>query len=285
MEILPSELASVKSSIELITPELARTWLASNTGNYRKLNLRSIDCMAVDISNGGFTFTNASIGFDVDGKLTDGQHRLNAVVKAGRPIWCLVVRGMPRGSADDPATDTGAKRSIATHLKNKGVANATVVAAVARYLYSLSGNNASRNKVSEARLSAVIAANPTIAEAGALAGRCGKVAQPSVIGAWVWVAMIEDAELAEECLGILSNTREASTSHPFAKLRDALLAGRMHSTTKNGRDAAQLTWRYLMASWKKAKFGESVKLLRPLSMDQSLVICEAAKSELERIWG
>lgn len=105
--------------IVTVTPELASEWLGKNHGNRNQRALK-IDVYARDISDGNWLFTGESVKFDWDGRLIDGQHRLEAIIAAGISVSILIVRGL------DPAVqsvlDTNARRSAADALGFKGVA-------------------------------------------------------------------------------------------------------------------------------------------------------------------
>lgn len=92
---------------EEITPELARVYLQFNTGN-RNLRKNHVKSLANDMKNGNFEITGQTICFDEDGKLIDGQHRLNAVIESNCTVNMLVVRGLKRGTHN---IDVGLKRT------------------------------------------------------------------------------------------------------------------------------------------------------------------------------
>lgn len=273
-----------KISVELIlvTPELAEKFLRANSGNYRAMRNPHKRRMVSDMLSGDWSFTNATIAFDTDGNLVDGQHRLDAIVESGMSNWFLIVNGMPVGSKDNPATDTGARRSVATHLHNQGVGSANVVASAARLLYRLRDGRASRNgssrEASDTKVARIIASTPTIELAAEATSSCRRIAMPSVITAWYWIVSKENEALADQCVAILSGAGESSTVHPFAKCRDVFLQSL--SDKKRGAMKADVQIRYLMSAWEKAVAGATTKLLRPVSV---IRIPDAADVELQRL--
>lgn len=273
----------IRVSLELVSPEEAKRYLESNKENYRTLRPGHVKRLAQDMVDGYWQFTNATIGIDVNGILTDGQHRLAAVVESGVDCWMLVVRGMPDGSADNPATDTGAKRSVSTHLSKHGVANPHIVAAAARLLFRLRGggsaNQNAKANASDTKVARIVAANPSIEEAASYTIGCKSIGMPSVFAAWFWLARHENESLAIECTQILEGDKEAMTTHPFAKLRDSLIQMRTERK-KYGNINGDLQMRLSMAAWKRAMLGESVKLLRPV---KALKISDAADEALQRM--
>lgn len=272
----------IRVELRLITPEIAADFLRSNDGNYRAMRNPHKRKMVADMVSGDWSFTNATIAFDVDGRLVDGQHRLGAIVESETSQWLLVVFGMPSGSQSNPAIDTGARRSVATHLQNKGVGNSNVVAAAARLLYRLKDGRATRagstREASDTKVARMIANTPSISDAVAATVSCKKIATPSVMAAWYWIASKENLGLANECVGILSGAIESSTVHPFAKCREVFLQSLANKKALGMKADVQL--RYLMSAWEKALTGTTAKLLRPVSV---IKIPDSADIELQRL--
>lgn len=97
--------------VEEISPERAKEMLEHNTKN-RKLNMLQVSAIASTIENGHYEFTSQSIGFDTNGTLTDGQHRLHAIIKAGKTVPMVVVYG----ANQSVFTDRGKKRTVSENL-------------------------------------------------------------------------------------------------------------------------------------------------------------------------
>lgn len=88
------EIAEIKRV--LVTPELATDWLTRNEAN-RSIRRTALIRMADDMTDGKWLETNPQpIIFDTTGALIDGQHRLGALVKAGRPLYFWVATNIPR---------------------------------------------------------------------------------------------------------------------------------------------------------------------------------------------
>ena len=82
----------MKTSIETITPQLAKDILANNNLN-RNINATIVGHYADAISRGQWELNGEAIKIAHDGRLLDGQHRLMAVIKSDTPITTLVIRG------------------------------------------------------------------------------------------------------------------------------------------------------------------------------------------------
>lgn len=121
--------AGATGFVQIITPDEAKAFLGQNQGN-RKVNNTFVDTLARDMAAGNWRMTGEPIKFDTEGRLIDGQHRLQAVVKSGQSIQFFVITGLA------PETqfflDAGRKRTVANVFQMQGVKDANVLAAVAR---------------------------------------------------------------------------------------------------------------------------------------------------------
>lgn len=77
---------------EKITPEQAKEILEKGAPN-RPLQAGRVEDMALQMLEGNWKLAQP-ISFDKKGALIDGQHRLAAVVEAGKPVWFMVQRGL-----------------------------------------------------------------------------------------------------------------------------------------------------------------------------------------------
>ncbi len=118
----------VQVKVETITPEMAVEYLRHNTNNYRKLSLATVSKYVAEIKAGRWQLNGETIVFGEDGILKDGQHRLAAIAKAGKPIECVVVRGVDKAVE---VFDLGKTRTTTQIVQASGCdVNATVMAAV-----------------------------------------------------------------------------------------------------------------------------------------------------------
>ena len=84
----------IVETIEWITPQKAKEYLEHNETNYRSLQQHRVENYAEEMKNDLWQLNGESIKFREDGSLADGQHRLAAVIKAGRPVQMCVLRGL-----------------------------------------------------------------------------------------------------------------------------------------------------------------------------------------------
>lgn len=140
---------TIRTSIESITPILAKEWLGYNTNN-RPLNKHLVKQYADAMTRGEWVLNGDSIRFSITGRLLDSQHRLHAVLLSGVTIQSLVIYGLPDEVFE--TIDCGRKRGIADVLHINGYKNRNVLGAVLTQIYyhdqksmkNLQNNNTSR---------------------------------------------------------------------------------------------------------------------------------------------
>lgn len=128
---------------ETITPDIARSLLDSQVVN-RSLNSRRVIAYANDMKNGNWKESPEPICMNPDGKLNNGQHRLQAVILSGTPVVMTVAYDVP----DEAVMDRGLPRSVGDSLYMRGLISAElstqrVMSMVNRYLEIKTGCSAS----------------------------------------------------------------------------------------------------------------------------------------------
>jgi hypothetical protein len=110
------------STVEFVTPEMARAWLAGAAPN-RAISRATVDAYAFEMSQGKWRHTPVGIQFNPSGQLIDGRHRLSAIVASGVSVWMTVIRDVPadvslvldtgriRKPSESIAISTGAQRT------------------------------------------------------------------------------------------------------------------------------------------------------------------------------
>lgn len=117
---------------ETITPAMATKFLDEAEQAYEKAKLRGekearlydprtlswdkIHSYSHDMKNGRWRVTDQGIGFDQDGVLLNGFHRMWASIASERSFRTLVVRGLKREESLE-AIDRGKVRSVRDHIK------------------------------------------------------------------------------------------------------------------------------------------------------------------------
>lgn len=125
------------SKLEIITPELASKWLSKNKNN-RHITKNSIESYSKAMLRGEWVPNTQAIGFDIDGNLIDGQHRLYAIAASGTTIESFVVRGLAANTFT--TIDIGRRRRSSDFLSIYGHINSTTLAATLSWLYAYKKN-------------------------------------------------------------------------------------------------------------------------------------------------
>ena len=125
---------TVTMTQETIGPDDAKELLKLNTKN-RGLRKGLVESLKRDIKTDRWVLNGETIKISNTGVLLDGQHRLQAVVEADKPIVTMVVRGLD--DATQTTVDSGARRQLHDVLKISGEPNATTLAAAARVSWFL----------------------------------------------------------------------------------------------------------------------------------------------------
>lgn len=135
----------ITHNIESVTPAWAAQILdemdkeiADEKFKQRKRTESRVNMYAADMAAGNWGLTGQGISFDENGHLLDGQHRLAAVVKSGKTVDMLVVRGLPPQQSSKVRTidlfDTGKSRSLGAQLQINGHEYANHLSSCARML-------------------------------------------------------------------------------------------------------------------------------------------------------
>ena len=70
----------LRAKYEKITPNRATKLLEHNTDNYRmSISNSTLENLVYELTHGQWKATTQGIGFDTNGVLVDGQHRLMAI--------------------------------------------------------------------------------------------------------------------------------------------------------------------------------------------------------------
>lgn len=116
-----------------ITPIVAEAMLEWNDRN-RPISSSQVELYADWIKRGQWHFTGEPVIFSTV-RLLDGQHRLNAVIKAGHSIEALVVFGSPDESFAH--INVGKTRTASDIFAINGVQNYAMMAAATTIIYGL----------------------------------------------------------------------------------------------------------------------------------------------------
>lgn len=120
--------SQLQVEVKTITPEEAKNLLIKNKKN-RPLNDRTVSYYADQMKRGKWKLNGEGLQFGEGGALINGQHRLQAVIKAGVPIDFLIVYNVP----DEAFTtfDQQRTRTAGDIFSLEGIKKAAVVSSMA----------------------------------------------------------------------------------------------------------------------------------------------------------
>lgn len=224
---------SVTAKIETITPEMAKSLLSKN-GNNRNMSERSLNHYVRQINDGAWTQNGDSIRIAKDGTLLDGQHRLSAIIKTGKSLPFIVVRGLSKSVM--PTIDTGRSRTVADHLKlqNKFAVSSHVClsAAVSLIFKFKRGKFAdTKERITPAEAIAWIDVNPGILKSMEMTNKTvlTRLLTPSILVATHFLFTKINKFKAEEFFEKLATGENLGATSPILKLRTQLFSMRSNS--------------------------------------------------------
>jgi|WetSurMetagenome_2_1015567.scaffolds.fasta_scaffold50434_1 hypothetical protein len=253
----------METTVERITPSMATKYLEMNTNN-RTIRQSHVDFLAKEIKDDRWVLNGASIVFDGP-TLVDGQHRLWAVVTAGKPISTLVARGVDKDCF--PTIDTGIGRTAGDSLHITGMKNASHLASAARFIMEYhSGKLLKKQKISNGSVVDFVSANPGLAESATfiLSITGAKIFSRSVATALHYLMAKKDKELADTLFaGIYKGFSGAAGFESFAAMREKLIACATHSTRAHAvRTSMKVLSVYVIKAWNAKRKGLRMRIFK-----------------------
>lgn len=129
-----------------ITPAMAEAMLEYNDRN-RPLSAGRVTKYADEMKAGRWCFTGETIAFSRS-RLSNGQHRLQAIIASGVTVSCLVVFGVPENAFE--LTDQHGKRTAGDIFSIHGVPQAPLIAAMTNIVIGYDDGSI-RNALTSAR--------------------------------------------------------------------------------------------------------------------------------------
>lgn len=149
MEYNMDGIGDISVSIEMIGPTRATEFLRKaptlENDGFRNRNLLQLHFqkMAADMSHDQWCFTGEPIIFDVKGRFIEGQNRMQALIKCGKTLPFLVVRGVPENAFE--YIGSGRVRTVANVLQSLGRERDTnAIGAMCKYIFLLRASRLDR---------------------------------------------------------------------------------------------------------------------------------------------
>lgn len=256
-----------KLDIELVqvTPKLAAEWMEVNFMN-RRIRATDVERYAADMKAGRWHLTGDPVKFDTEGVLSDGQHRLAAVVKSGITVPFYVARNL------DPTAriviDEGRKRVFSDDLAMNGQ-NRTVQteALLRKILHWEKTQTVSMTGGSEKTSRAVLAERyPEFAQAihRALEIANGYSKIPAGVPATGFVAWLllrgAPEDLICRYMQILSIGSLDEQDEPLVALRDKLERDRTNAKVTGKRNNTGVAVWHMIRGWNAWINGEKISM-------------------------
>lgn len=193
--------------------------------------------------------------------LIDGQHRLNAVIKAGKPIQSLIVRGVSSDAFD--TIDTGKNRSGGDVLALAGESYASGLAATLGYIHRYqTGKMLHRQRTSNTELLNLLEKHP-----GARTSvkhchdRTNKLVGPSVLSACHYLFSQIDTEAAYKFIEDLNVGANLASTDPVFVLREKLY---QNKAKIQGKLRPSSIMALIIKAWNMRRVGAPCKSLKSL---------------------
>lgn len=256
-EIIPT------TTVMTITPNMAKAWLENNTNN-RPVAPVVVERYRRDMLAGLWRFTPASIGFDTDGNMIDGQHRLHAIANLpeGHSVSMNVTHGL------DPEAkfyiDQGRRRTPGNQLSMLGVKNYNHNAAGARFYllwsYGLMFKDSSQSQlITSPQVQAWVEENMGLVELANQSHRdlIRNDARPSIARAAFFKFAMIHVQDAVKFFSRLHSGASLEEGNPILALRQRLETDRR--TKRKRTDREQLGM--IVTAWNAWRKGKSMKAI------------------------
>ena len=214
----------ITSRFVMMTPLMAKAILDKNTRN-RPLRKARIDRYAEEMAEGRWQQNGEPIIISDKDNLMNGQHRLYAVIKAGKPVPMMVVKGIDEGAF--PTMDAGMIRTAGDVLGMRGVLNCNNVAAMARMTLNYRDEASIGRARTPSEIDEAVTKHPEIEKYASLYGSLSSIGRSVA----VTVCMIADrftdedhsAKIAEFVQGVVTGA-DLSAFDPRLTYRNKMIA-------------------------------------------------------------
>lgn len=222
----------MKTEIREVTPMVAAEMLKNNNNN-RRLSEKHVNFLSQEMNNGNWLFDGQPLRFDGFGRILDGQHRLNAVIKSKTCQKFLIVSGLTQETFK--VMDTGKIRNAADAFSILGAQYSTDLSSVSRFILSFKIGEGShtKTKISNTDLLNWYEQNPIINEmiitASNLNTESGKFITRSTICSFLYLFSERHQEQAKDFIYKLCTGLGVELKSPIYALRKKLISDKMNT--------------------------------------------------------
>lgn len=253
------ELFSItRPEVVYITPELAKELLADYNPSNRPLNEAHVRHLVAEMDAGRWMYNGDTIRFSYDRRLIDGQHRLEACVRANMPIRVLFEQNL------DPKAfhtiDAGKKRSAGDTLAVMGKPNSSRLASTLRFVDKYKTERMlKRIAYNNSDIKLLAAAYPKVEESVAWCmEQAGKLVPFSVTAGLHYLFAEKDRGAADRIVRDVAEGKDLKEGDGVLVFRERMV--------ENAAAKAKLSETYIAAlfikAWNARREGKEVKHLR-----------------------
>jgi len=244
-----------------VTPEIARSWLTHNNIGNRPQKAAPKDRFARDMARGEWYENGDTIRFAADGRLIDGQHRLESLIMAGLTLTLVVVTNLTLKA--QPTIDAGTLRRMVDLLTFAEKESPRQTAPVLRRIVMWEKGFQTPSTTYQPSASEqfdFLEANPEVLHAVRAAIKYGKrnLLPTQAVGLCWWVFSKIDPAACEDFFERLASGIDSGGKHPIWELREKLHSENTGSTSPKPRFLLGLTFK----AWNHYRAGKTNVILR-----------------------
>jgi hypothetical protein len=252
-------------TIETVTPESASRMLGTMKGN-RNLRSRVVQRYAREMIAGKWLLNGEAIKVATDGRLIDGQHRLNAVVLSKTPVRMCVVRGVDASAMI--TLDTGVGRSFHDVGTIAGRSYTQRVGPICRWWFKYqTGSPTVANVPSIQEMQQILDQHPQIAESATFIAKLKTVTMRCVASVQGFVHAYAsekyDREMADLFMNDLNDGASLDKASPIFVLRKRLVDP---ASEKRPEPTHALAWS--IKAWNAWANGDKIQSLRWVAISE-----------------
>lgn len=209
----------------MVTPEMAETMLADRGPN-RHVTAPVINKYARDMLAGRWQLNGQTIKIAKDGRLLDGQHRLEAAKKAKCSFPAIIVEGLAQETFS--SLDIGRRRSVSDVLRERGESHTIVLASALRWLWMI-GNGvilAANSSPTNGELLEVLEDNPEVRTSIKQVSAIREIMGSGIAAALHRTFADKDDNRADEFFSRLIDGVQLAEQSPIRHLRERLIRTR-----------------------------------------------------------
>lgn len=253
----------------VITPTLAKILLTHFNDNNRPVSDTNVSNLVKEMVNEKWLVNGETITFNELGDMTNGQHRLRALIKADVTLLLLVVTGLK--SETFATIDSGRKRTTSDVLAYAGVLSSKNSASLCKFIYGFKeGKYGAHKNVSARTLNNTailgyynslddVEINSSVNFGQTFSKKANGIITPTVLGGIYYILNEVNREKSNEFLTKLCTGDNLTKNSPILALRNRLIKAKIDNTYHLTSD---MLVKNIIYCWEKFVNGENVKVIK-----------------------